>query len=53
MEMLQSAPTHRIRYLDDTVVQYWDSGIADIPELDEAMGSDRGEDFDFDGNLNT
>jgi len=34
---------------------FYDRGIQDIPELDEAigeaMGEDEGENFDYDGNL--
>jgi len=34
---------------------FYDRGVEDIPELDEAigevMGEDDGEDFDYDGNL--
>ena len=43
------------RYMDEDVWVFYDHGIEDIPELDEAigeaMGEDDGEDFDFDGNL--
>ena len=41
------------RYKDDMVFTYYDNMVELIPELEEAMGSDDGEIFDFDGNLNT
>ena len=41
------------RYDDDTVVTWYDNGVEPVPEIEEAMGSDDGENFDFDGNLDT
>ena len=46
---------HTVRYADEDVWTFYDRGIQDIPELDEAigeaMGEDEGENFDYDGNL--
>jgi len=39
------------RYDDDTVFSWYDPGIGSILELEEVMGEDNGENYDFDGNL--
>ena len=53
--LLRSGLRHRVGYADEVVWMFYDQGIEDIPELDEAigeaMGEDDGEDFDYDGNL--
>ena len=32
---------------------WYDNGVEDITELDEALGDDDGEHFDYDSNLDT
>ena len=39
--------------MDNTVYTWYNNTVEDIPELDEAMGSDDGETFDYNGNLDT
>ena len=43
----------RSLYLDDVTFTWFDNGVENFEDLDEAMGSDDGENFDFDGNLDT
>jgi len=53
--LLRSGTRHMVRYVDEDVWTFYDQGIKDILELDEAigaaMGEDEGETFDYDGNL--
>ena len=53
--LFRSGMRHLVRYADEDIWTFYDYGIQDIPELDEAigeaMGEDEGEDFDYDGNL--
>jgi len=49
--LLRSGLRHRVGYADEVVWTFFDHGIEDFPELDEAMGEDDGENFDYDGNL--
>ena len=37
--------------MDNTVYTWYNNAVEDTPELDEVMGSDDGENFDYDGNL--
>ena len=32
---------------------WFDNGVEEFADLDEVMGSDDGENFDYDGNLDT
>jgi len=54
-ELFRSGLHHTVCYMDEDVMMFYDRGIKDIPELDEAigeaMGEDEGENFDYDGNL--
>ena len=46
------SPLHRrVQYADNTIYTWYDNVVEDILVLDEAMGSDDGETFDYDGNL--
>ena len=38
---------------DDAVITWYDNMVEEVPWLEEGMGSDNGEDFDFNGNLDT
>jgi len=38
---------------DHAVLTWYDNMVEEMPVLDEAMGIDDGENFDFDGNLDT
>jgi len=53
--LFRSGTRHMVQYADEDVWTFYDQGIEDIPELDEAigvaMGEDEGETFDYDGNL--
>ena len=40
-------------YLDDVTFTWFNNRVENFEDLDEAMGSDDGENFDFDGNLDT
>ena len=40
-------------YLDDVTFTWFDNRVENFEDLDEAMGSDDGENFDFNGNLDT
>ena len=51
--LLRSSSRHRVAYADNVVYTWYDNGVEDITELDEALGSDDGENFDYDGNLDT
>ena len=49
--MLRSLSWHRVTYANNVVYTWYDNGVEDITELDEVLGSDHGENFDYDGNL--
>ena len=51
--LLRSSSRRRVAYADNMVYTWYDNGVEDITELDEALGSDDGENFDYDGNLDT
>ena len=53
LRLLYDANRTITRYEDDTVVTWYDNGVEPVLEIEEAMGSDDGENFDFDGNLDT
>ena len=40
-------------YLDDTTFTWFNNGVEEFTDLDEVMGSDDGENFDYNGNLDT
>ena len=53
MDLLQSSSRRTVHYDDDAVITLYDNMVEEVPWLEEAMGSDDGEDFNFDGNLDT
>ena len=40
-------------YMDDETFMWFDNGVENFEDLDEVMGLDDSENFDFDGNLDT
>ena len=49
--MLRNRSFQRSLYLDDVMFMWFDNGVENFKNLDEAMGSDDSKNFDFDGNL--
>ena len=43
----------RSLYLDDVTFTWFNNGVEDLAGLDEMMGLDDGENFDYNGNLDT
>ena len=52
-ELLRNRSFQRSLYLDDVTFTWFDNGVESFEDLDEAMGSDDSENFNYDGNLNT
>ena len=52
-ELLQNRLFQHSLYLDDVTFTWFNNRVENFEDLDEAMGSDDGENFDFDGNLDT
>ena len=52
-ELLRNRSFQCSLYLDDVTFMWFDNGVEDFVDLDEAMGLDDGENFDFNGNLDT
>ena len=50
-ELLWHRLFQRSLYLDDVMFMWFDNGVENFEDSDEAMGSDDGENFDFNGNL--
>ena len=51
--MLRNRSFHHTLYLDDVTYTWFDNGAEEFLALDEAMGTDNGENYDFDSNLDT
>ena len=51
--LLRSSSWRRVAYADNIMYTWYDNGVEDITELDEALGDDDGENFDYNGNLDT
>ena len=52
-QLLASSSRWVVYYDNHAVLTWYDNMVEEMPVLDEAMGIDDGENFDFDGNLDT
>ena len=52
-ELLRNRSFQCSLYLDDMTFMWFDNGVENFEDLDEAMGSDDGKNFDYNGNLDT
>ena len=52
-DLLWNRSFQRSLFLDDVTFAWFDNGVEEFVDLDEMMGSDNGENFDYDCNLDT
>ena len=52
-QLLVSSSRRVVYYDNHAVLTWYNNMVEEMPVLDEAMGIDDGENFNFDGNLDT